>query len=164
MSHVGPAGLSFPNKKSDSESPHTANDRRPRKTMNVPAQKLQLDRDNEKQIHANRDTMLCTRPPSLGPSGSLGLLGRHPLWGYKRTVETRCPSENDSLSGAPSHMRPARFNAAFTFAMSSSASNLNASRGRDAALLDNGAPTSRCCSGRRAGRPVDEFARSGLQS
>ena len=58
--------------------------------------------------------------------------------------------------GAPSHMGPARFNAAFMFAISSSESNLNASRG-----LDNGAPTSGCCGGHRAGRSVDEFARSG---
>ena len=63
--------------------------------------------------------------------------------------------------GVPSHMGPAQFNAAFTFPISSSESNLNAPRRRDAALLDNGAPTSGCCGGHRAGRSVDEFARSG---
>ena len=80
-------------------------------------------------------------PPPPGPSIVYKTL---------RLRKLRLSGKNDSLSGAPCHMGPARFNAAFTFAISSSVSNLNASRGCDAALLDNRAPTSGCCGGRRA--------------
>ena len=96
---------------------------------------------------STKSSFALLRLPSLGPSGRLlGISweGTH-FWYISERLKP----------GAPSHMGPARFNAAFTFAISSSESNLNAPRRRDAALLDNGAPTSGCCGGRRAGHSVD---------
>jgi len=96
---------------------------------------------------STKSSFALLRLPSLGPSGRLlGISWEGTHFGY---ISGRLKP------GAPSHMGPARFNAAFTFAISSSESNLNAPRGRDAALLDNGAPTSGCCGGRRAERSVD---------